>query len=81
VGVKVVLYLPRPFVAWIPFRLFSGMEKSYRDRIKQRLHEQGCTVLDPWEGPFATAIAETDRKRALRDLSKERSVELRKHLL
>lgn len=37
---------------------FSPEWKTYRDRIKQRLHDLGCTVLDPWEGPFGPAIAE-----------------------
>jgi nucleoside 2-deoxyribosyltransferase len=37
---------------------FSPEWKSYRDRIKQRLHKLGCTVLDPWEVPFGMAIAE-----------------------
>jgi nucleoside 2-deoxyribosyltransferase len=37
---------------------FSPEWKYYRDKIKRRLSELGCTVLDPWEGPFHTAIAE-----------------------
>jgi nucleoside 2-deoxyribosyltransferase len=37
---------------------FSPEWKTYRDKITQRLHELGCTVLDPWEGPFHDAIAE-----------------------
>ena len=37
---------------------FSPEWKFYREKIKRRLHEMGCTVLDPWEGPFHTAIAE-----------------------
>ena len=37
---------------------FSPEWKSYRDRIKQRLHDIGCRVLEPWEGPFSPAIAE-----------------------
>jgi hypothetical protein len=37
---------------------FSPEWKSYRDKIKQRLTQIGYTVLDPWEGPFHTAIAE-----------------------
>lgn len=37
---------------------FSPEWKSYRDKIKERLHESGCTVLDPWEGPFHAAIGE-----------------------
>jgi len=34
---------------------FSPELKSYRDKIKGRLAELGCTVLDPWEGPFHPA--------------------------
>ncbi|MBI5572909.1 MAG: nucleoside 2-deoxyribosyltransferase [Desulfomonile tiedjei] len=37
---------------------FSREWKSYRDRIKQRLHDMRCKVLDPWEGPFGPDIAE-----------------------
>jgi nucleoside 2-deoxyribosyltransferase len=37
---------------------FSPEWKSYRDRIKCRLHELGCTVLEPWEQKFHEAIAE-----------------------
>jgi nucleoside 2-deoxyribosyltransferase len=37
---------------------FSREWKSYREKIERRLDELGCTVLDPWEGPFHTAIAE-----------------------
>ena len=37
---------------------FSPEWKSYRDRIKRRLNELDCTVLDPWEGPFRPAIEE-----------------------
>lgn len=37
---------------------FSPEWKSYRDKIKRRLHELGCTVLDPWDGEYGTAIAE-----------------------
>ena len=37
---------------------FSSEWKYYRDKIKRRLHVLGCTVLDPWEGSFHTAIAE-----------------------
>ncbi|AFM27779.1 nucleoside 2-deoxyribosyltransferase [Desulfomonile tiedjei] len=42
---------------------FSPEWKSYRDKIKQRLTELGCTVLDPWEGPFHKAIAEASSIR------------------
>ena len=37
---------------------FSPEWKSYRDKVKRRLTDLGCTVLDPWEGPFGPAIAE-----------------------
>lgn len=37
---------------------FSPEWKSYRDKIKRRLHELGCTVLDPWEQPFRPEIEE-----------------------
>jgi nucleoside 2-deoxyribosyltransferase len=37
---------------------FSSELKSYRDKIKRRLAEWGCIVLDPWEGPFRPAIEE-----------------------
>ncbi len=37
---------------------FSPEGKSYRDKIRERLHEMGCVVLDPWEGEYGTAIAE-----------------------
>jgi nucleoside 2-deoxyribosyltransferase len=35
---------------------FSPEWKSYRDKIKQRLHEIGCSVLDPWDPKFHTPI-------------------------
>lgn len=35
---------------------FSPELKSYREKIKRKLTELGCTVLDPWEGPFGPAI-------------------------
>jgi nucleoside 2-deoxyribosyltransferase len=35
---------------------FSHELKSYRDKIKVRLAEIGCSVLDPWEQPFHGAI-------------------------
>jgi len=57
---------------------FSPEWKSYRDRIKQRLHELGFTVLDPWEGPFGPAIAEASaiqdwpsRVRAFEDVARQ----------
>lgn len=37
---------------------FSTEWKTYRDKIRQRLHDSGCTVLDPWEGAFGEAIQE-----------------------
>jgi hypothetical protein len=37
---------------------FSPELKSYRDKIKQRLYELGCTVLDPWEQPLRPEIEE-----------------------
>ena len=35
---------------------FSPEWKTYRDNIKRRLHELGCTVSDPWEQPFRPTI-------------------------
>jgi nucleoside 2-deoxyribosyltransferase len=35
---------------------FSPELKGYRDKIKARLAEIGCSVLDPWEQPFHGAI-------------------------
>jgi nucleoside 2-deoxyribosyltransferase len=35
---------------------FSPEWKSYRDKIKRRLYELGCTVLDPWEQPLRPEI-------------------------
>jgi len=40
---------------------FAPEWKSYRDKIKSRLSQQGCTILDPWEGTFGTAIAEANK--------------------
>jgi nucleoside 2-deoxyribosyltransferase len=37
---------------------FSQELKSYRDKIKQRLYELDCTVLDPWEQPIRPEIEE-----------------------
>jgi nucleoside 2-deoxyribosyltransferase len=37
---------------------FSPEWKGYRDKIKQRLHELGCIVLDPWEGLFRPKMEE-----------------------
>jgi nucleoside 2-deoxyribosyltransferase len=35
---------------------FSPELKSYRDKIKRRLYELGCTVLDPWDPKFHNVI-------------------------
>jgi len=35
---------------------FSPELKTYRGKIKRRLSEIGCTVLDPWEQPFHEGI-------------------------
>jgi nucleoside 2-deoxyribosyltransferase len=43
---------------------FSPEWKTYRDKIKRRLHELGCTVSDPWEQPFRPTIEEAS---AIRD--------------
>jgi nucleoside 2-deoxyribosyltransferase len=37
---------------------FSPEWKTYRDKIKRRLHKLGWTVSDPWEGPFRPTIEE-----------------------
>jgi nucleoside 2-deoxyribosyltransferase len=37
---------------------FSPEWKSYRDKIKRRLAELGCTVLDPWDPKFHKVIEE-----------------------
>jgi nucleoside 2-deoxyribosyltransferase len=37
---------------------FSPEWKSYRDKIKRKLHEIGCTILDPWDQKFHEAIEE-----------------------
>lgn len=37
---------------------FSPEWKTYRDKIKRRLNELGCTVFDPWEQPFRPTIEE-----------------------
>jgi nucleoside 2-deoxyribosyltransferase len=42
---------------------FSPEWKTYRDKIKQRLHEMGCAVLDPWEQPFRPTIEEANAVR------------------
>jgi nucleoside 2-deoxyribosyltransferase len=43
---------------------FSPEWKSYRDKIKQRLRQVGCTVLDPWDPKFQNIIEEA---RAVQD--------------
>jgi nucleoside 2-deoxyribosyltransferase len=57
---------------------FSPEWKSYRDKIKQRLYELGCTVLDPWEQPLRPEIEEASsmsdwhaRVKAFRKISSE----------
>ncbi len=57
---------------------FSPEWKTSRDKIKRRLHELECTVLDPWEGPFRPTIEEASavrdwraRVEALRKIAKE----------
>jgi nucleoside 2-deoxyribosyltransferase len=42
---------------------FSPELKSYRDKIRRRLEELSCTVLDPWEGPFRPVIEEASTIR------------------
>lgn len=37
---------------------FSPEWKFYKEKIERRLTELGCTILDPWEGPFHDAIVE-----------------------
>ncbi len=37
---------------------FSPEWKSYRDKIKRKLAELGCMVLDPWDQKFHEAIEE-----------------------
>jgi len=55
---------------------FSQEWKTYREKIKRRLSELGCTVLDPWDQPFRGAIEETSniqdwcaRVEAFRDIA------------
>jgi nucleoside 2-deoxyribosyltransferase len=42
---------------------FSPEWKTYRDKIKQRLTELGCNVLDPWDQKFHEAIQEASTIR------------------
>jgi nucleoside 2-deoxyribosyltransferase len=37
---------------------FSPEWKTYRDKIKRRLTELGCTILDPWNPRFHNIIEE-----------------------
>ena len=37
---------------------FSPEWKTYRDKIKRRLNEIGCTVFDPWNQPYRPTIEE-----------------------
>jgi nucleoside 2-deoxyribosyltransferase len=37
---------------------FSPEWKSYKDKIKRRLVELGCTMLDPWDQKYHKAIQE-----------------------
>lgn len=39
---------------------FSPELKSYKDKIKHRLHELDCTVLDPWDPKFHMVIEEAN---------------------
>jgi nucleoside 2-deoxyribosyltransferase len=45
---------------------FSAEWKPYRDKIKERRTQIGCTVLDPWEQTYHSAIEEAG---AIRDWS------------
>ena len=41
---------------------FSPEYDGYRHRVKEKLQQQGCTVLDPWDqGQFGPEIEETER--------------------
>ena len=41
---------------------FSPEYDAYRHRIKEKLQQQGCTVLDPWDqNQFGIEIEETER--------------------
>lgn len=39
---------------------FSPELKSYRGKIKRRLTELGCIVLDPWNQPFHSVLEEAN---------------------
>jgi nucleoside 2-deoxyribosyltransferase len=43
---------------------FSPEWKSYRDKIKRRITDLGCTILDPWDPKFHKVIEEA---RAIQD--------------
>jgi nucleoside 2-deoxyribosyltransferase len=52
------------FTMYLASPLGSSPEwKSYRDKIKRRLYELGCTVSDPWEQPFRPTIEEASAIR------------------
>jgi hypothetical protein len=60
IGVTMLrVYLASPFG-------FSPEWKPYKEKVKRRLAELGCAVLDPWEGPFRPAIEEAN---TIEDLS------------
>ncbi len=57
---------------------FSHEWRSYRDKIRQRLTQIGCRVLDPWEQTYHSAIEEagaiqdwTARVAAFRDMARQ----------
>jgi nucleoside 2-deoxyribosyltransferase len=57
---------------------FSPEWKSYKDKIKRRLYELGCTVSDPWEQPFRPTIEQAStiadchaRVEAFRKIARE----------
>lgn len=57
---------------------FSPEWKSYRDKIKARLIEIGCMILDPWDQLFQEAIDEANaltdwpaRSEALKALARK----------
>jgi nucleoside 2-deoxyribosyltransferase len=57
---------------------FSPEWKSYRDKIKRRLTELGCSILDPWNPKFHNVIDEAKalghwsaRVAAFRDIARQ----------
>jgi nucleoside 2-deoxyribosyltransferase len=57
---------------------FSPELKSYRNKIKRRLTELGCTILDPWNPKFHSIIEEARviqdwaaRVAAFRDIARQ----------